>query len=73
MWNSISPDEMDVRKMTFDGIPNKTIAVRMGTSQRTIESRRHRLFAKLDSKSLPMVIQRVCEWKQLQRELGGPT
>ncbi len=70
MWNSITPDEMAVLNLIFEGVPNKTIAVRMGTSQRTIESRRQRLFTKLDSKSLPIVIQRVCEWKQLQREFG---
>ncbi len=70
MWNSIRPEEMEVLELIYDGIPNKTIAMRMGTSQRTIESRRHRVFAKLESKSLPIVIQRVCEWKNLQRQFG---
>jgi FixJ family two-component response regulator len=70
MWNSISPEEMAVLDLIFVGTPNKTIAMRMGTSQRTIESRRHRLFAKLESKSLPIVIQRVCEWHQLQRQFS---
>lgn len=65
LWKSLTPDESSVLDMIFDGMPNKTIASRMDVSERTVEARRQRLFQKFATNSLPIVVQRVCEWKQL--------
>ncbi len=65
LWDSLTPDESTVLEMIFDGVPNKSIAARMDVSERTVEARRQRLFQKFASNSLPIVVQRVCEWKQL--------
>ncbi len=71
IWNSIESDELVVLKMIFEGLPNKTIASRLKVSQRTIEARRHRIFEKLESKSLPIVVRRICEWYELKQEFRG--
>ena len=70
---SLTVAEHSVLDMVLGGIPNKTIASKLQVSQRTIEARRQKLYQKMGCKSLPGVIQSICEWKQLQLEFGGLT
>jgi FixJ family two-component response regulator len=70
---SLTPPEKDVLEMILEGVPNKTIATKLSVSQRTIEARRHKLYLKMGSKSLPGVVQSICEWKELAAQFGGPT
>ncbi len=71
---SMTPPEKAVLEMILEGIPNKTIATKLAVSQRTIEARRHKLYLKMGSKSLPGVVQSICEWKELavQFEASSP-
>jgi DNA-binding NarL/FixJ family response regulator len=73
IWKTIEPDELLVMEMIFEGLPNKTIASRLKVSQRTVEARRHRVFEKFDSKSLPIVVRKICEWHQLKQEFCDVT
>jgi FixJ family two-component response regulator len=68
---SMTPPEKAVLEMILEGIPNKTIATKLAVSQRTIEARRHKLYLKMGSKSLPGVVQSICEWKELATQFGG--
>jgi len=68
---SLTLAERAVLEMILDGVPNKTIATKLGVSQRTIEARRQKLFIKMGSKSLPGVVQSICQWKQLSAEFVG--
>lgn len=71
LWTSVSQREATVLDMILDGVPNKTIANRLGVSQRTIEARRQKLYQKLESRSLPEVVRTVYEYKQLEKEFHG--
>lgn len=71
LWTSLNADELPVLEMIFEGLPNKTIATRLKVSQRTVETRRHRIFEKFESKSLPVVVQKVCELKELKRRFAS--
>jgi FixJ family two-component response regulator len=68
---SMTLPEKAVLDMILEGVPNKTIATRLAVSQRTIEARRHKLYLKMGSKSLPGVVQSICEWKELALQFGG--
>ena len=68
LFDSFAPEEISIMEMIFEGLPNKTIASRLRLSQRTIEGRRQRVFANLESKSLSVVVQTICEWHQLKKE-----
>jgi len=75
---SLTLAEKAVLDMILDGVPNKTIATKLGVSQRTIEARRQKLYLKMGSKSLPGVVQSICQWRQLAAEfdrisIGDPT
>lgn len=58
---SLTPSENQVLRMIVDGVPNKTIAVRMDVSERTVESRRHEIFAKLQANSVAELVRLVIE------------
>jgi DNA-binding NarL/FixJ family response regulator len=66
-WNSISDREANVLEFLLEGIPNKTIANRLGVSQRTIETRRHNLYEKLESRSVAEVVRIIYELGGLER------
>ncbi len=66
LWGSISERESSVLDMLMDGLPNKTIANRLGVSQRTIEARRHNLYEKLQSRSVVDVVRLIYEFKSLE-------
>ncbi len=66
-WNSVSDREAVVLEMLLEGIPNKTIATRLGVSQRTVETRRHNLYEKLDSRCVAEVVKNIYELDALNR------
>jgi DNA-binding NarL/FixJ family response regulator len=66
-WNSVSDREAIVLEMLLEGIPNKTIATRLGVSQRTVETRRHNLYEKLDSRCVAEVVKVMYELDTLNR------
>jgi DNA-binding NarL/FixJ family response regulator len=68
---SLTHGEKAVLDMILEGVPNKIIAIKLGVSQRTIEARRQKLYQKMGSKSLPGVVQAICEWNQLSLEFEG--
>jgi DNA-binding NarL/FixJ family response regulator len=70
LWGDINPRESEVLEMVMSGVPNKTIAARLNVSQRTIEARRQKLYQKLQSKSLPGVVVKLCEWRQLRADFA---
>ncbi len=66
-WNSVSDREATVLELLLEGIPNKTIANRLGVSQRTVETRRHNLYEKLESRSVAEVVRVIYELGGLER------
>ncbi len=66
-WNSVSDREAIVLEMLLEGIPNKTIATRLGVSQRTVETRRHNLYEKLESRCVTEVVKVIYELDMLNR------
>ncbi len=67
LWGAISDREGSVLDMLMEGLPNKTIANRLGVSQRTIEARRHNLYEKLESRSVVEVVRLIYELNSLEQ------
>jgi DNA-binding NarL/FixJ family response regulator len=66
-WNSVTDREAIVLDMLLDGVPNKTIANRLGVSQRTIETRRHNLYEKLESRCVAELVRTIYELDLLDK------
>lgn len=64
--NALTEKERDVLRLLMAGAANKTMAVELGSSLRTIENRRRSLFAKLEVQSVAEMVTRVL------RAGGGP-
>ena len=62
--NSLTPVEFQVIDMVVDGNMNKTMALTLGVAVRTIESRRARAMAKLETKTLSELVQ---SWVHVRR------
>lgn len=59
--DSLTPSERQVLQMIVEGVPNKTIALRMDVSERTVENRRHEIFAKMQANSVAELVRMVVE------------
>lgn len=57
----LSRGERQVLDMVMTGLSNKAVARRLDVSVRTVESRRQRIFQKLNVKSLPELVTRVVQ------------
>lgn len=52
VWSTINEKERSTIEMILDGLPNKTVAARLGVSIRTVENRRKQIFMKLGISSV---------------------
>jgi len=62
--DSLTPQERQVMDLMMSGLSNKAMAKKLDVSIRTIESRRQRVFRKLNAKSLPELVAIVVEAKE---------
>jgi FixJ family two-component response regulator len=53
----LTPQEQEVMDLILAGLPNKVIAKRLGVSLRTVEYRRHDIFVKTETDSLPELVR----------------
>lgn len=67
LWSKVTEREAAVLDMLMEGLPNKTIANRLGVSQRTIEARRQKLYEKLESRSIAAVVKTIYELNDLEQ------
>jgi len=67
LWSQVTEREAAVLHMLMEGLPNKTIANRLGVSQRTIEARRQKLYEKLESRSIAAVVKTIYELNDLEQ------
>ncbi len=58
---TLSDKERIVMEFVVEGMANKVIAKRLGVSIRTVESRRHAVFQKMEVKSLAQLVRYVVE------------
>jgi two-component system response regulator FixJ len=61
----LAPQERQVLEFILAGFPNKLIAKRLGVSLRTIEYRRHDIFVKTETDSLPELVRLVTDVEML--------
>jgi len=57
----LTPEELAVMDMICAGHPNKVVAIQLEMGLRTVETRRQRVFRKLQVETLAQLIQRVVE------------
>ncbi len=62
----LTPTERDVMRMIVRGQPNKLIAKQLSTSMRTIEARRHQVFAKMEVESVAELVRLAIEGKLVE-------
>jgi two-component system, LuxR family, response regulator FixJ len=67
-WNELTIAERQVLTLMLGGEPNKLIAKRLDVSQRTIESRRSKIYEKMGAQSLAELIRLVAELGELVHE-----
>jgi FixJ family two-component response regulator len=67
---SITEREEDVLELVVQGVPNKCIASRLEVSQRTIESRRQKIYQKMNAKRLTDLIRALDKLEFLSQTLS---
>lgn len=60
----LTPSENHVLQLIMEGVPNKSIALRLDVSERTVESRRHEIFSKLEARSVAELVRLVIATKE---------
>ena len=68
--DSFTKGEEDVLELVVQGVPNKCIATRLDVSQRTIESRRQKIYQKMNAKRLTDLIRALDKLEFLSRTLN---
>lgn len=68
-FQSITEKEASVLTFVLEGVPNKTIAVRLGVCERTVEARRQKICQKFGVFRLPDIIALCDRYRALQRDL----
>ena len=67
---SFTKGEEEVLELVVQGVPNKCIATRLDVSQRTIESRRQKIYQKMNAKRLTDLIRALDKLEFLSRTLN---
>lgn len=57
--NRLSEKELEVMELMLEGLPNKVIASRLGVSMRTVETRRHNVFVKMEVANIADLVRVV--------------
>ncbi len=57
----LTPAERQVMDYIVEGLPNKTIAGRLGVSLRTVEAHRHNVFRKMEADSVAALVKQVVQ------------
>lgn len=57
--SSLTPEEHEIMKKVVEGVPNKVIAIDLNLSLRTVETRRHNVFKKMQVESLVDLVRLV--------------
>lgn len=57
--STLTPAEREVLELMVEGKPNKVIAKELNVSVRTVENRRHRIFVKTKTDSVPELVRLV--------------
>lgn len=70
---SITSREHEVMDLVIQGTPNKSIAMRLAISERTVEARRQKVYQKMHAFRLPDLIRMLDRFHQLEFELRRPT
>jgi FixJ family two-component response regulator len=68
--DSFTKGEEAVLELVVQGVPNKCIATKLEVSQRTIESRRQKIYQKMNAKRLTDLIRTLDKLEFLSRTLG---
>ena len=63
----LTPQERQVMDYMLAGLPNKVISKRLGVSLRTVEYRRHDIFEKTETESLPELVRLVTDLEMIER------
>jgi len=67
---SITEGEEQVLDMVMQGVPNKAIAARLSVSQRTVESRRQKIYQKMGANKLADLIRAIERLERIATELN---
>jgi FixJ family two-component response regulator len=70
---SITVGEEQVLDMVMQGVPNKAIAARLSVSQRTVESRRQKIYQKMGANKLADLIRAIERLERIAAELNYAT
>lgn len=66
-FDSLTSQESQVLQMVLDGLTNRQIASNLDVSTRTVESRRHNIFRKTKTTSVPDLVKLTVAYKQLDQ------
>ncbi|MDP6442598.1 MAG: response regulator [Pirellulaceae bacterium] len=64
----LSDGERDVLNLVIEGVPNKTVAKRLGVSIRTVEDRRARIMKKLRVHSFAALLHAIHTARQIEKQ-----
>ena len=67
IWTSLTERQRIVVELLADGLLNKTVARKLGVSQRTVEVERSRLLETFQVDSIPELVSQVTEYRMLAR------
>ncbi|MFO0946919.1 MAG: response regulator [Planctomycetota bacterium] len=70
--STLSPEEHEIMKKVVEGVPNKVIAVDLNLSLRTVETRRHNVFRKMQVESLVDLVRLVVDADDKRQEENLP-
>lgn len=73
LMDSLTRKEAEVLEMLMSGLPNKSIAAKLGITERAVEMRRATLTKKLGVSSLAEMIRLIADYDRLSKGTGPKT